>query len=87
VGASFNSPGTNANWVKNQSFEYEVWNDTNKTLAVYYGSVKSDLALIPGRVTMILDEDGKLILEYREGTGAGDHPQQVLEDCQEIFGS
>jgi peroxiredoxin len=87
VGASFNSPGKNANWVKNQSFEYEVWNDTNKTLAVYYGSVKSGLALIPGRVTMILDEEGKLILEYREGTGAGGHPQQVLEDCQEIFGS
>jgi hypothetical protein len=35
---------------------------------------------------MILDEDGALILEYRDGTGAGDHPQQVLEDCQEIFG-
>jgi peroxiredoxin len=86
VGVSFNSTGKNANWVENQSFAYEVWSDTNKTLATYYGSVKSKLALIPGRITVVLDAQGKLILEYREGTSAGGHPQEVLEDCQAIFG-
>jgi peroxiredoxin len=87
VGVSFNGTGKNAGWVENQSFEYEVWSDMNKTLAVYYGSVAGDTALIPGRITVILDADGKLLLEYLEGTSAGDHPQEVLEDCQAIFGS
>jgi hypothetical protein len=38
-------------------------------------------------VTLILDAKGTLILEYREGTGASGHPQQVLEDCQILFGN
>lgn len=84
---SFNSPAKNGNWVKNQSFAYEVWTDTNKTLAQYYGSVKGPGALIPGRVTVILDAEGTLILEYADGTSNAGHPQEVLEDCQAIFGS
>lgn len=87
MGVSFNGIGQNAGWVEDQSFEYEVWSDTNKTLAIYYGSVAGEIAPFPGRITVLLDEDGKLILEYREGTSAGDHPQEVLEDCQAIFGS
>ena len=86
VGVSFNGPAKNANWVSNQEFDYEVWTDTNKTLAQYYGSVDGPNSLIPGRVTVLLDEDGKLILEYMEGTSSGGHPQEVLEDCQAIFG-
>ena len=123
VGASFNGPNKNANWIANQNYEYEVWSDTNKTwgphanpgsncelnaiiatlstgpfgiadkegdtnktLAIHYGSVDGKLSLVPGRVTVVLDADGDLILEYLEGTGAGGHPQEVLEDCQAIFG-
>ena len=84
---SFNGPNKNANWVENENFAYEVWSDSNKTLALYYGSVKGKLAPIPGRITVILDAEGKLILEYREGTSSGNHPQEVLEDCQAIFGA
>ena len=86
VGASFNGPNKNANWIANQNYEYEVWSDTNKTLAIHYGSVDGKLSLVPGRVTVVLDADGDLILEYLEGTGAGGHPQEALEDCQAIFG-
>lgn len=87
VGASFNDPSANAAWVEDQNYEYEVWTDDDKTLAVYYGSVKSSLSPIPGRVTMILDEDGDLLLEYISDTGSSAHPQEVLEDCQALFGS
>jgi len=38
-------------------------------------------------VTLILDAQGTLILEYRQGTGASGHPQDVLEDCQAMFGN
>ncbi|HIE68790.1 MAG TPA: redoxin domain-containing protein [Planctomycetes bacterium] len=80
MGASFNSPGKNASWVESQSFEYEVWNDTDKALAIYYGSVKSDLAFLPGRVTMILDEDGKLI----EVQGAAEKQPFAIEQFHEM---
>ena len=86
MGASFNSPSQNASWVNDQSYEYEVWSDVDKTLALYYEAIKSSITPIPGRVTVILDADGDLILEYRDGTSSAAHPQEVLEDCQALFG-
>jgi len=38
-------------------------------------------------VTVILDAEGTLLLEYRQGTGSSGHPEEVLEDCQALFGS
>ena len=38
-------------------------------------------------VTLILDAQGTLVLEYRSSTGASGHPQDVLEDCQALFGN
>ena len=83
----FDSPAKNAEWAADEGYLFELWTDDDKTLAVYYGSVKSSLSPIPGRVTMILDEDGDLLLEYISDTGSSAHPQEVLEDCQALFGS
>ncbi|MDP6943143.1 MAG: redoxin domain-containing protein, partial [Myxococcota bacterium] len=84
VGASFNEPADNEAWVVDQEFQYEVWRDDDKTLAVTYGSVDNASAFIPGRVTVILDADGTLMLEYTS-VNVDVHPQQVLEDCQLVF--
>ena len=86
VGASFNAPSDNEAWVIDQEFQYEVWHDDDRTLAVAYGSVDSVFALIPGRVTVLLDTDGTLLLEY-PSVDVNVHPQQVLEDCELVFGS
>ena len=84
VGASFNEPSDNEAWVIDQGFQYEVWRDDDKTLAVTYGAVGSVFEFIPGRITVLLDADGSLLLEY-PSVDIDVHPQQVLEDCELLF--
>lgn len=84
VGVSFNEPEDNEDWAIDQSFQYEVWRDDDRTLALTYGSVSSAFALIPGRVTVLLDSAGDLMLEY-PSVDVNVHPQQVLDDCQLLF--
>jgi peroxiredoxin Q/BCP len=85
VGVSFDSPAANQTFAEQQNFEYELWSDDDKTLALYYGAASSSSASMPSRVTMLLDAEGTLILEYRSVSPAS-HPGHVLEDCREIFG-
>jgi peroxiredoxin len=86
VGVSFNEPSDNESWVVDQEFQYEVWRDDDVTLAVTYGSVDNAFAFIPGRVTVLLDAQGDLLLEYPT-VDVNAHPQEVLEDCQLLFDS
>lgn len=87
VAVSFNKPEVNATWVEKESFNYEVWSDTDKTLAQHYGAAAGPGAVFPNRVTKVLDADGRLILEYVDQIDVGTHPQDVLEDCQKLFGT
>ncbi len=79
---SFDTPSSNAAFAQNQGFQYELWSDTQKTLAKYYGAN----GVMPQRVTRLLDAEGTLIVSYAVGGGINNHPQSVLEDCQAIFG-
>jgi len=83
---SFSEPSANAEWVEAESFQYEVWTDGDRTLAMHYGAAENSTAAFPGRVTVLLDAQGELLLEYASGTGDADHPAEVLEDCEAIFG-
>ena len=87
VGVGFSDTDTMAQWVAQESFQYDVWTDSDaRTLALHYGAVDSSAALFPARVTMLLDRNGDLLLEYVDDVRVGTHPQQVLEDCQALFG-
>ena len=86
VGVSFTDPDYNLTWVESEAFQYEIWTDEDKTLALTYGSITTALAPIPGRVTVLLDSDGELLLEY-PSVDVNAHPQEVLEDCQALFAS
>ena len=76
----------NAQWVEAEGYQYEVWNDLNKTLALHYGAADNPLAFAPSRVTKLLDANGDLLLEYTDVFSVGTHPQEVLDDCTAIFG-
>ena len=41
----------------------------------------------PARVTMVLDSEGILRLEYMGSLNVSTHPADVLEDCQSLFGA
>lgn len=85
VGASFDPPEENQAWAVEQGYQYELWTDQDKTLALHYGAASSAGAVVPTRITRLLGEDGAVLLEYAvSNTGA--HPAEVLEDCQALFG-
>ena len=86
VGVGFGPTPVNAIWVADQSYQFEVWNDVNKTLAVYYGAASSPSAFAPSRITRLLDSTGAVLLEYNT-VAIGAHPAEVLADCELIFGS
>lgn len=82
---SFNTPAANKTWSNDEGFQYELWSDTDRDLAVYYGAAANAQAKIPDRITKILDADGTLIVEYPK-VSVGTNPAQVLEDCTILFG-
>ncbi len=84
IGVSFANTSTLRNWADDQGFQYELWDDTNKDLAVYYGA-GSPGSWFPDRITVLLDGEGNQLLTYNGGASRS-HAQDVLEDAQAIFG-
>lgn len=75
------------NWVEEESFGYEVWRDDNRDLALAYGAISSRSQGAYSRVTVVLSEDGSLLVNYNVGLfGFSGHPSDVLADCQKIWG-
>ena len=85
MGVGFQDPATNEAWVVSEGYQYEVWTDEERTLSVTYGAAEDVNAFFPARVTVLLDEAGELLLAY-PNVVIDVHPQQVLEDCQLLFG-
>jgi peroxiredoxin len=71
-------------WAEEEEFPFELWTDTDKTLALYYGAISSANATSVSRVTRILDEEGHLLLKYDDASFVT-NPTDVLEDCQQLF--
>jgi peroxiredoxin len=84
IAVSFAEPNENKKWIDDQGYQYEVWTDTERTLASTYGAVTSETQGFPSRVTKIVDADGVLILEYNDASFLR-NPQYVLEDCKALF--
>ncbi len=85
IGVSFDAPEENNSWAEEESYLFELWTDDDRTLAVAYGAASSTSASAANRKTMLLDADGTLLLEYLSVSPSG-HAQDVLEDCQALFG-
>ncbi len=79
-------PAENLAWAEEEGFLFELWSDDDRVLGVTYGALTGERDSSVDRVTMLLDADGALILEYTESINVGTHPGQVLEDCEKLFG-
>lgn len=86
VGVSFDPPAENQAWAIDEGFQFELWSDTGRELALYYGAATSPAQGAASRVTKILDANGTLVLEYTV-SAVGTHPAEVLEDCRVLFPS
>jgi peroxiredoxin len=82
---SFDPPEENAAWAAQEGFQYELWTDEGRELALYYGAASSPTQGSAGRITQLLGPDGAVALEYPL-VSVGTHPGQVLSDCQALFG-
>ncbi len=86
MGVSFDTPSANADFAAAEGFEYELWSDTDRTLALTYGAASSESQAYADRITVVLDENGDLLLEYLEDINVGTHPILVYDDCVKLFG-
>ena len=73
----FTAVEDNADWAATAEFPYEVWSDGNRDLAAHYGAGAGDK---PERVTVLLDPEGNVALEYAVGLIQGEAPENVLSD-------
>jgi peroxiredoxin len=86
VGVGFGNPASVQQWAEEESFEFEMWTDDDRSLAVHYGAADSPSSSFVQRLTVLLDADGNQLLEYEVGFGFGTHPAEVLADLQAIYG-
>jgi peroxiredoxin Q/BCP len=85
VGVSFTDLETNRAWVESQGFQYEIWRDDGKQLAMYYGAAAAPSDAYPKRRTRVLDANGAVVLEYNDKIVVGAHPEEVLADVRLMF--
>jgi thioredoxin-dependent peroxiredoxin len=86
VGVGLDAPAENLAWADEEGFGFELWTDDDRVLGVTYGALTGDRDSSVDRVTMLLDANGDLLLEYTEAINVGTHPGLVLEDCERLFG-
>ena len=87
MGVSFDAPADNQAWAEDEGFQYELWSDDSRALAMHYGAAVSDTQTYALRVTVLLDADGDLVLEYNVGGDIATHPGRVLEDIETLRAS
>jgi peroxiredoxin Q/BCP len=85
IGASFDPPEENDAWAQQEGFQYDLWSDVGRELAMYYGAATTPTAGSARRITLLLDETGTLVLEY-PAVATGTHPGEVYQDCVALFG-
>jgi peroxiredoxin len=86
VGVSFDPPSENEAWALDEGFQFELWTDEDRDLALYYGAAATPTTFAASRITMLLGADGTQLLEYTDAISVGTHPADVLSDCQQLFG-
>ena len=84
---SFDSPDANARWHAKKGFTFELWTDDDqRTLARHFGAADSTSDGHASRVTVLLDDQGRTLVEYAVGLDLGTHPDAVLQDVKLLFG-
>jgi peroxiredoxin Q/BCP len=79
LGASFNSVEQNAAFAKKFDFNFPLLCDTGRTLGMAYGACDSLTAGHAKRISVLIDEQGKIARVY-DTVNPREHPAQVLAD-------
>jgi peroxiredoxin len=68
----------------NEKFQFPLWSDNDRELALFYGAAKTKTAFAAKRITVVLDDTGRWILNY-PSVNPFTHPQAVLDDLKKIL--
>ena len=79
LGASFDSVEDNAAFARKFDFNFPLLCDVNRTLGLAYGACENPRARYAARVSVLIDEDGKIARIY-SSVDPRDHAAQVLAD-------
>lgn len=83
---SFDPPEANLAFRDKHDFAFELWTDTDRTLALHYGAAETPTDKRASRTTAVLDAQGRLQAHFEGVVNVLGHPAAVLEVCTELFG-
>ena len=81
MGVSFGSPDETSRWIEHEKFPFEVWTDADRQLSTTFHAVDDPKQSHPRRITVVLDAEGQVILEYRS-VNFLTNPEDVLSDVR-----
>lgn len=89
IGVSFDSVSKNKTFKVSEKFQFELWSDLGRELALYYGAADKASQFAADRITVILDPEARAVVQYGSflvNTTLSAHPGDVLEDCKALQG-
>lgn len=82
---SFDAPAANKLFKQNEGFQYPLWSDLDRELALTYGAATSKSTKYAKRITVVLDAAGTWILVYPNVDATlFQHVEHVVADMQAI---
>jgi thioredoxin-dependent peroxiredoxin len=79
LGVSFNDVEENAAFAEKYKFPFPLLCDTDRSVGIAYGACADNKARYASRISVLIDEDGKIARVYDQ-VNPRDHPAQVLAD-------
>jgi thioredoxin-dependent peroxiredoxin len=79
LGISFNDVEQNAAFAEKYKFPFPLLCDTDRSVGIAYGACADNKARYASRISVLIDEDGKIARVYDQ-VNPRDHPAQVLAD-------
>jgi len=77
LGVSSDSSESHRKFAEHHSLPFTLLSDPKKEVRKLYG-VKSSMGIIPGRVTYVIDTEGKIIHIFNSQTRAEEHVREAL---------
>lgn len=82
IGISRDSVESHKRFIKNRRLPFLLLSDSKRIAETSFGVPKSFLGLIPGRVTFVFDENGKLIHTFNSATNPTKHIKMALDSLK-----
>jgi peroxiredoxin Q/BCP len=79
IGISSDSVDSHDTFVKRYKLPFVLLSDTDKKLRKLFGVPSGLMGMLPGRVTYVIDKEGKVVLIFDNGINATKHISVALE--------